>query len=111
MDSCPALGSPTEKMEIYLHLRISVSFDDCPTAGLLPAQVSRQVVKYLNINMTDSGGFVKVSSDEEAKRMEEAARKSREKREQAKKEREAREAAEAAGKKSQERRGADPGSS
>jgi hypothetical protein len=59
--------------------------------------------------MTDSGGFVKVPTDEETKRMEEAARKSQERREQAKKEREAREAretAEAAGKRSQERRGA-----
>ncbi len=46
--------------------------------------------------MTDSGGFVKVPTDEEAKRMEEAARKSQEKREQARKEREEREAAEVA---------------
>jgi hypothetical protein len=46
--------------------------------------------------MTDSGGFVKVPTGEESKRMDEAARRSREKREQARKEREAREAAEAA---------------
>ncbi|KID83872.1 hypothetical protein MGU_08844 [Metarhizium guizhouense ARSEF 977] len=57
-------------------------------------------------NMTNSGGFVKIPTDEEQKRMDEAARMSREKRDAAKKAREAREAAEAAGKKSQERRGA-----
>jgi hypothetical protein len=48
-------------------------------------------------NMTDSGGFVKVATDEEHKRMDQAARRSREKREAARKELEAREAAEAAG--------------
>lgn len=60
--------------------------------------------------MTDSGGFVKVPTDEEAKRMEDAARQSRERREQSRKEREARQAAEAAARKSQERRGVRGGS-
>jgi hypothetical protein len=42
-------------------------------------------------NMTDSGGFVKVPTDEEHKRMDDAARRSGEKREAARKELKARE--------------------
>ena len=56
--------------------------------------------------MTSSGGAIRIPTDEEEKRMEEAARESRDRREKAKKAREARTATEAAGKASQERRGA-----
>ncbi|KAI9710766.1 MAG: hypothetical protein M1820_002599 [Bogoriella megaspora] len=60
--------------------------------------------EHLNVNMTESGSFIKVPTDEEEKRMREAAEASRQKREEAKKQREALKAAEKAGKASQERR-------
>lgn len=55
--------------------------------------------------MTSSGGAIRIPTDEEEKRMDEAARQSRDRREKAKKAREARATTEAAGKASQERRG------
>jgi hypothetical protein len=48
--------------------------------------------------MTSSGGAIRIATDEEERRMEEAARESRDRREKAKKAREARAATEAAGK-------------
>lgn len=56
--------------------------------------------------MTSSGGAIRIPTDEEEKRRDEAARESRDRREKVKKAHEARAATEAAGKASQERRGA-----
>lgn len=58
-----------------------------------------------NIDMTSSGGFVKVPTDEEEERMRKAAEESQRKREEARKKREMEEAMKKAGESSQQRRG------
>ncbi|OJD26942.1 hypothetical protein ACJ73_01664 [Blastomyces percursus] len=65
--------------------------------------------EFLHVNMTDSGGFIKVPTDEEEERMRKAAEESQKRREDARKQREMEELMKKAGEESQNRRNAGGG--